>query len=124
VQPVTNAYGIAKRNGNCYRDCDRHGYSDGNGNCHTDGNCYGHGNSHSHGDRYGYRHPNGDSGTEGYSITETSSDTTAPTVRRVDRRSVISLLFGNSRANLASSLFIPHAVRDYSLIARYWKEFL
>ena len=27
VQSVTNAYGIAKRDGNCYRDCDRHGYT-------------------------------------------------------------------------------------------------
>jgi hypothetical protein len=101
VQPIPNAYGIAKRDGNCYRDCDRHGYSD--GNCYRDGN----GNCHSHGDRYGYCHANGDVAAEGYSITETSSDTTAPTVRLVDRRSVISLLFGNSRANLASSCFIP-----------------
>ncbi len=84
MQPVTNAYGITERNGNCYCDCDRYGYSD--GNC----NCYGHGNSHSHGDRYGYCYPNGDFAAEGYSITETSSDTAAPTVRLVDRRSVIS----------------------------------
>ena len=84
MQPVANANGITERNcyGYCYCDCDR--YSD--GNC----NCYGHGNSHSHGDRYGYWHSNRDSGTEGYSVTKASSDTTAPTVRLVDRRSVIS----------------------------------
>jgi len=84
VQPVANTNGITERNcyGDCYGDCDR--YSD--GNCI----CYGHGNSHSHSDRYGYCYPNGYSGAEGYSITETSSDTTDPTVRLVDRRSVIS----------------------------------
>ena len=82
MQPVTNANGIAKRNGNCYRDCDRHGYSDGNG--------YANRYCHSHGDRYGYCHSNGYCVAEAYSITETSSDTTAPTVRLVDRRSVIS----------------------------------
>ena len=65
----------------------------------ANGNCYGHGNSNCNGDchRYGY------SGAEGYSDTETSSDTTASTVRLVDRRSVIVSCFGNSRANLASS---------------------
>jgi hypothetical protein len=84
VQSVANANGITEPNGNCYCDCDRHGYSDGNCNCYANSNC------HSHGDRYGYWHSNGDSGTEGYSITETSSDTTAPTVRLIDRRSVIS----------------------------------
>ena len=104
MQPVANAYGIANRNGNCYCDCDcdRHGYSDGN--------------SHSHGDRYGYCHANGDFAAEGYSITETSSDTAAPTVRLVDRRSVIVSCFGNSRANLASSRYgrrasVSHAPR-------------
>ncbi len=66
--------------GHSYCDGYRHSYSDANSNC------YGHGNSHS----YGYFHANGDSGAEGYSVTETSSDTTAPTVRLVDWRSVIS----------------------------------
>ena len=84
MQSVANAYGIAKRNGNGHCDCDRHGYSDANGNCYANGKC------HSHGDRYGYCYPNGDCDAEGYSVTETSSDTTAPTVRLVDRRSVIS----------------------------------
>ena len=79
MQSVANAYGIAKRNGNCYCDGDRHGYSDGNGDCYANGKC------HSHGDRYGYWHSNGYSGAEGYSIAETSSDTAAPTVRVVDR---------------------------------------
>ena len=78
MQPVAHAYGIAKPNGNCYCDCDRHGYSD--ANC----NCYG------HGDRYGYCHANGDCGAEGYSIAETSSDSATPTVSPVDWRSVIS----------------------------------
>jgi hypothetical protein len=72
VQSVAHAYGIAKPNGNCYCDCDRHGY------------CYG------HGDRYGYCHANGNYGAESYSITETSSDSAAPTVSPVDWRSVIS----------------------------------
>ena len=79
MQSVANAYGIAKRNGNGHCDCDRHGYSDGNGSC------YGHGNSHSHGNRYGYCHPNGDFAAEGYSITEASWNTAAPTVRLADR---------------------------------------
>ena len=78
MQPVANTNGITER--------DRYGYSDGNCNC----NCYGHGNSHSHGDRYGYCHANGDFAAEGYSITEASWNTTAPTVRLVDRRSIIS----------------------------------
>ena len=84
MQSVANPNGVAKcdthRYG--YSDSHRHGYS--NGNSNTDGN------SHSHGDRYGYCHANGDFAAEGYSVTETSSDTTAPTVRLVDRRSVIS----------------------------------
>ena len=84
MQPVANTNGITERNGYCNCDCDRYGYSD--GNC----NCNGHGNSHSHGDRYGYCHANGDFAAEGYSITEASWNTTAPTVRLVDRRSVIS----------------------------------
>jgi len=79
VQSVANAYGIAKPNGNCYCDCNRHGYSDGDGYRYASGNC------HSHGDRYGYCHPNSYSGAEGYSITKTSSDTAAPVVRLVDR---------------------------------------
>jgi len=73
--------------------CESH--ADGNGDGDTDGNCdgdsyshsysNGHGNCHSHGDRYGYFHPNGYVGAEGYSITKTSSDTAAPTVRLADR---------------------------------------
>ena len=84
MQSVANAYGIAKSNGNCYCDCNRHGYSDGDGYRYANGNC------HSHGDRYGYRHsngycyPNSYSGAEGYSITKTSSDTAAPAVRLID----------------------------------------
>ena len=84
MQPVANANGITERNCYCDCDCDRYGYSDGNCNCHSHGDRYGYWHSN------GYCHANGDSGTEGYSITETSSDTTAPTVRLVDRRSVIS----------------------------------
>ena len=101
MQSVTNTNCVAKRNGNCYCDCDRHGYSYANGHGNR------HGNGNRHGDRYSYCHPNGYCVAEAYSITETSSDTTAPTVGLVDRRSVISLLFGNSRANLASFPFYP-----------------
>jgi len=91
----SHAHANGDTDGYCYCHGYRHSDSDANGNF------YGHGNSHCYGNshRYGY------SGAEGYSDTATSSDTTAPTVRLVDRRSVIVSCFGNSRANLASSLF-------------------
>jgi len=72
-------------------------------NVDTDGNCYSYSYSYSNCDCDPNQHAR--TYAEGYSITKTSSDTTAPTVRLVDRRSVIVSYFGNSRANLASSRF-------------------
>ena len=64
---------------NCYCHCLGYRNSHGNCYCYTDGKFYG----HSH--RYGYCHRNGYGGAEGYSITKTSSDTAAPTVRLADK---------------------------------------
>ena len=104
--------------GNCYCHCLGNSNSNSNSNSDSDpnGNCYTDGNFYRYSQRYGYCHRNGYGGAEGYSVTETSSDTTAPTVRLVDWRSVIVSCFGNSRANLASSCFMPRAGCEYSLL--------
>jgi hypothetical protein len=75
-------------------------------------NCHSNGNSHSDGYSYGYCNTNCDCTAAGYTHAEATSDTAAPAVRLVDRRSVIVSCFGNSRANLASSPFYPGAIRD------------
>jgi hypothetical protein len=79
VQSVAHAYGIAKRNGNCYCDCHgyRYGNTNSNGNRHVNCDGYGYG--------YGDCHSNGYCVAKAYSNTETSSDTASPTVRLLSR---------------------------------------
>jgi len=62
-------------------------YADPDGDSHSNTYSYSDGYGNSDSNSYGNFdcHPNGYSGAEGYSITETSSDTAATTVRLANR---------------------------------------